>query len=267
MRQHPGTAPRAPAGRADDPERPCGGGRGVPVDHLRGTMGRAAASLLQRADRPEHEDAVDRADGMGGRLARPKLCRADRRDPRDGRHRPLLLGRRTRLGRTLEAAPEPRRDRPRTRVDPRAPRLRGRQGDVDPGRAAAGRPPPLMGADPLRLGPDVREALPPLRGARAPPDPDHRGHRRRAVAPGVGDRRDLERHRQPRRLARVHSPRRRDDADVARPRARPGGDSVRARRDRRRTRRRAGRCLPARAAPDPAVARRDRDLRRGAGRS
>ena len=81
------------------------------------------------------------------------------------------------------------------------------------------------------------------------------------------DRRDLERHRQPRRLARVHRPRRRDDADVARPRARPGGDSVRARRDRRRTRRRAGRCLPARAAPDPAVARRDRDLRRGAGAS
>ena len=59
LRRHARPAPRAPAGRPDDPERPARRRGGVPVDHVRGTVGRAAEGVLQRADRPEHEDAVD----------------------------------------------------------------------------------------------------------------------------------------------------------------------------------------------------------------
>ena len=57
----------------------------------------------------------------------------------------------------------------------------------------------------------------------------------------------------------------RHDVRAARARPRPGGDGVRARRDRRGpSDRRVGR-LPARAPARPAAARRDRDLRRGLG--
>ena len=39
----------------------------VPVDRVRGPLGRAAAGVLQRPDRPEPEDAVDAADRVGRR--------------------------------------------------------------------------------------------------------------------------------------------------------------------------------------------------------
>ena len=51
--------------------------------------------------------------------------------------------------------------------------LRDRPGDLDPRCPAAGRPTARVGADPLGVRPDVREALPPVRRARAPADPDH----------------------------------------------------------------------------------------------
>ena len=55
------------AGRADDPERPGRGEGGIPVDRLRGPLGRAADGVLQRPDRPEHEGAVDAADRVVAR--------------------------------------------------------------------------------------------------------------------------------------------------------------------------------------------------------
>ncbi len=78
LRRHSRAASRAHAGRPHDPERRRGRRRGVPVDHVRGTVGRAAEGLLQRADRPQHEDAVADADRVVGGLARSQLRRADR---------------------------------------------------------------------------------------------------------------------------------------------------------------------------------------------
>ena len=73
LRRHPRAARRAPARREDDSERPRRGCEGVPVDHVRGTLGRAAAGVLQRPDRPEPQDAVDRAHHVVRRLALAKL--------------------------------------------------------------------------------------------------------------------------------------------------------------------------------------------------
>ena len=44
--------------------------RGLPVDRVRGPLGRVAAGLLQRADGAEPEDAVDASDQLVGGLAR-----------------------------------------------------------------------------------------------------------------------------------------------------------------------------------------------------
>ena len=51
------------------PSDPAARVRRLPVDHLRGTVGRAPEGVLQRADRPQHEDAVDDADRMVRGLA------------------------------------------------------------------------------------------------------------------------------------------------------------------------------------------------------
>ncbi len=103
LRRHARPAPGAQAGRPDHPQRRRGRRRRVPVDHLRGALGRAAEGVLQRADRPEHEDAVDDADRVVRGLARPQLRGADRGHPRDGRHR-LLLHRRSRRAREALSA-------------------------------------------------------------------------------------------------------------------------------------------------------------------
>jgi hypothetical protein len=65
-----------------------------PADRLPGTLGRAAAGLLQRADRAEPQDAVDRAHPLGRRLARPKLHGAGRKRFRHLGDRLLLHRRR-----------------------------------------------------------------------------------------------------------------------------------------------------------------------------
>ena len=57
------------------PSDPAAGARRVPVDRVRGPLGRAAAGVLQRPDRAEPEDAVDGADRLVGGLARPQLRR------------------------------------------------------------------------------------------------------------------------------------------------------------------------------------------------
>ena len=146
--------------------------RGVPVDHVRGTVGRAAEGLLQRADRSQHEDAVADADRVVGGLARSQLRRADRRCARDERHRLLLLRRRARLGCAGLAAPKPTRGVHRPREPPRSVRLRRDQGDLDAGGRSSGRASPCVGPDPLRVRLDVREAAAALPRSRAPPDPD-----------------------------------------------------------------------------------------------
>ena len=139
LRRHAGTASRDHARGPHDPERSRGRRRCVPVDHVRGTMGRAAEGLLQRADRPQHEDAVADPDRMVGGLARSQLRRADRRPARHERHRLLLLRRRARLGCADLAASEPACGVHRPREPPRAVRLRRDQGDLDAGCRSSGR--------------------------------------------------------------------------------------------------------------------------------
>ena len=66
------------AGRRSTSARSCGRSRAtrrrretdLPVDRVRGPLGRAPAGVLQRPDRAEPEDAVDGADRLVGRLAR-----------------------------------------------------------------------------------------------------------------------------------------------------------------------------------------------------
>ena len=64
---------------ADDSERSRRRPRGVPVDRVPGPLGRAAAGLLQRPDRPQPQDAMDAAGALGERLARPQRRGARRR--------------------------------------------------------------------------------------------------------------------------------------------------------------------------------------------
>ena len=87
-----------PAG-ALDPERPGGGAGGVPLDRVRGPLGRAPAGVLQRPDRAEPEGAVDGADHLGRGLARPQL-RGARGRLRLGRTRPTSSAAPSRRART-----------------------------------------------------------------------------------------------------------------------------------------------------------------------
>ena len=70
--------------------------RRAAVDHLRGPLGRAPGRVLQRADRPESERAVDRAGHLVGGLAAARLRRADERRLRHRCDRLLLPGGRDR---------------------------------------------------------------------------------------------------------------------------------------------------------------------------
>ena len=156
LRRHP-RAPRTdPPGRPHHPERSAGCCLRVPVDHLRGPVGRAAAGVLQRADRAEPQDAVDGSARVGGRLARPQLRGPDGRPAGHGRDRFLLHERRARLLRSDQAPSEPGRDGSRPRAARGRARVRDRQGDMDTGRPVPGRKATRVGPDPLRLGPDVR---------------------------------------------------------------------------------------------------------------
>ena len=102
LRRHARPARRAPPGRQDDPERPGRGTASVPVDRLRGPLGRAPAGVLQRADGPEPEDAVDASRSRGRRAgaraatrSRPAACSGPARPtssaPRSRRARKALV--------------------------------------------------------------------------------------------------------------------------------------------------------------------------------
>ena len=158
LRQHRRPAPRAAARREDDPERSGGGEERLPLDRVRGPLGRAPEGVLQRADRPEHEGSVDASDRVVAGLARPGLRGSRGRRLRDGRDRPVLRRRREGLEGARPPAAQPDDDAARDRRDPRAARLRRRSRDLAPGCAAPDRPAPLVGADHLGLGPDVRPA-------------------------------------------------------------------------------------------------------------
>ena len=72
VRRHPRGGPGPQAHGVHDPERQ-GRGRGqVPVDHVRGALGRASTGVLQRPDRAEHEGLVDRADQLVAGSAPPE---------------------------------------------------------------------------------------------------------------------------------------------------------------------------------------------------
>ena len=265
LRRHPRAARRAAALGDDDPVRSRRGGRGPPVDHLRGTLGRAPEGVLQRADRAEPQDAVDGADHLVGGLAEPELRGADRRHLRHERDRSLLQRRRRGLEGTHAARPQPLAAAAPPHGAGRARRLRNREGDLDAGRTAPARTPPRMGSDPRRLGPHVREASAPLPRARPPVPADRRRHHAPAVADLRAARPRRSVHRGGGGWRRVPGARGRHDADAPRVHVRPGGDGVRARRARRRPPGRPARGVPPRPRADPAAPRcdRDRGVRRG----
>ncbi len=158
LRRHPRAARRGPARREDDSERPGRGCEGVPVDHVRGTLGRAAEGVLQRPDRPEPQDAVDRAHHLVRGLALAKLRSADRRSLRH--RRDGLLLQRGRDGFRCRDGPRPGPDDdPDHDRDPvPAARLARETHHVAARRAASPCTPARLGADPVQCRADVRLA-------------------------------------------------------------------------------------------------------------
>ena len=158
------------------------------MDRLRRALGRAAEGLLQRADRPEPEDAVDPADHVVRGLARSKLCGADWRNLRHRVDGLLLFGGREGLA-GAHATPDQSASAPRRRRHVAGPRdLRDRTSQLDPGRPAPDRPPPVVGTDHRSLGEDVRQAPSPVPRSRRAPHPHCSGDDVRAVAADRGDR-------------------------------------------------------------------------------
>ena len=70
----------------DDPQRQRDGRARVPLDRVRGAVGRAPAGLLQRPPGPEPEDAVDEADPVVAGVAGQELRGAHRRAPWEPAH-------------------------------------------------------------------------------------------------------------------------------------------------------------------------------------
>jgi hypothetical protein len=130
LRRHPRAARRAPARREDDSERPGSGRHGVSVDHVRGALGRAATGVLQRADRAEPQDTVDRAHHVVRRLALAKLRSADGRDLRHGRDGLLLYRGRDRFRCHDGPRPGPDDDLDPARDPVSPPRLAGETHDM-----------------------------------------------------------------------------------------------------------------------------------------
>ena len=238
------------------------------MDRLRRALGRAAEGLLQRADRPEPEDAVDAADHVVRGLARSELRDPDRRSVR---HRVdgllLLRGREGLAG--AHATPHQPAPAPRRRRHVARPRdLRGRTGDLDARRAAADRPPTVVGPDHLRLGEDVRQATRPVPRAGRAPHPDRGRHDVRAMAADRGDR--PARNRVGRGAGRLGVPLggRRHDVRAARARSRAWPRRrARSSRSTRIVRSVRVERLSARAPPVPAAPRSDRALRPRLGRA
>ena len=244
LRRHGGPAPRGPPGREDDPERPCRGRAGLPLDHLRGPLGRAPEGVLQRPDRPQPQDPVDGTDRVVGRLAGPKLRGACWRPVRDTRDRLLLRRRRAGLARARPAPAEPacRHDLPRRL--PRSCDLRHHANDLEPCCSSTRRPQAKLGADPPCLGPHVHTPRSALPRARDPLHPAWTRHLARA-----GGRPGRLRARRRERLGRIGRggrPLRHCTGRVPctlRPRAAPGRDELRPRPHRRGRADRTGRGL------------------------
>ena len=169
LRRHDRPQHHAPARRAHDSRRRCRGPGGVPVDRLRGPLGRAPGGVLQRPDRPEPEVAVGGADHVGRGLARQRLRRPGRRGVRHRCDRLLL--RRGRGG--LEPRPPDRREPDdgagRARRLPCPRRLRPHPHSLAAHRPAARCAATLLGPDPHGVLADVHVpavALPRDRPAR-----------------------------------------------------------------------------------------------------
>ena len=140
------------------PSDTSAGARRVPLDRLRGPLGRAPAGVLQRADRAEPEDAVDGADRVVGGLAHAQLHGAGGRRVRPGRDR-LLLQRRRRgaRGRWCSSS-HPLEFGLVLAALVLLVRLPALAGDLAPVRSASPRAPPSLGPDPVGVGSDVRRA-------------------------------------------------------------------------------------------------------------
>src|SRR5262249_40158783 len=121
--------------------------------------GRAPAGVLQRPDGAEPEDAVDAPDHVVGGLARAQLHGSGRKRLRLERDGLLLRSRRARVAVDRAARGQPGGVLPRPRGT-RTPRsVPDLTDDVASRRSATRRAPPRVGADPLRVGPDVHGAL------------------------------------------------------------------------------------------------------------
>ena len=109
LRRHSRATPGAAAGGDDHLERAGYGRESVSVDRLRGALGGAAESLLQRSDGPQPEAAVVGADRVVRKLAGAKLRSAFGPRLRSNCDRLLLRGRGAWLARPRSAPPQPRR--------------------------------------------------------------------------------------------------------------------------------------------------------------
>ncbi len=171
---------------------------------------------------------------MVGRVERAQLRGADRRSVRDGCDRLLLQRGRNGLESARPAAPKPHRDDPRSRSAALARRLPRHPYVVAARLAATARTKTTLGPDPLRGGPHVRQASCALPRDRRT---THTARTRHLGRAGDRSRRlwpaRCGHHRRVGRSTRPAGRRGRHDAHPARAHARPGGDRLRSRPDRR----------------------------------
>ena len=155
------------------PSDPAAGADGLPLDRLRGPLGRAPAGVLQRTDRAEPQETVDGADPLVGRLARRQLHRPCRKRVRNRGDRLLLRRRRRGLERTGAARRPTARGWPRAR---RAARCSSSslisRTTWRPSRPAPPRTAPGVGPDPCRLRAHVPPTGTALRRHRRPAGAD-----------------------------------------------------------------------------------------------
>ena len=174
LRRHHRADVRDPAGGADDPERAGRGTRVVPLDHLRGPLGRAPEGVLQRPDGAQPQGSVDGADPLDRGLARPRLRDPGGRRARDRRDRSVLRRRGDRVRRPAPGGGQPAPGRARPAARRGADHVGDRPCHLASDGAPPRRAPPQRRADAGRGRPLVRLAPAALHRDRRGLAPDRR---------------------------------------------------------------------------------------------